>query len=276
MYTPPQLRPDGLDTAARGRGNLMREQAGRRQGKAPPQYSRDGRWWWDGLQWTPVQQGAAQAQPLSRWDGQRWISLDERFWWDGTAWQPLNALDAVGLPPRVLGGAGQKWYRRFWPTSPRGRHRIVVGSQVRGADARTYRVHGARIVGRRRRYYAYGSDGDYYWLPDSVIYSSGGDLCIQAEPERAGPPDADGKPSDCARSEWVSGPGEYLNEAGAANWASDATVGGANSSLDFSPSDSGGTWSDAGGSGGTLSDSGGSFDSGSSSSGGGGSSDSPG
>src|SRR5262249_50326694 len=42
-----------------------------------------------------------------------------------------------------------------------------------------------------------------YWLSDSVIYSSGVDLCIQSEPERAGPPDADGKPSDCARSEWV-------------------------------------------------------------------------
>jgi len=241
----------------------MSEQAGQQQGKAPPQYSPDGRWWWDGQQWTPVQQTAAQSQPLWRWDGQRWISLDDRFWWDGTSWQPLKAPDVVGLSRRAQGGAGQKWYQRFWPTSPRLRHRIVVGSQVQGADARTYRVRGARIVGRKRRYYAYGSDGNYYWLSDSAIYPSGGDLCIQAEPLRAGPPDVGGKPSDCARSDWVSGPGDYVLEDSATSWVSDATIGGTSSSSDLGPSDSGTTWSDSGGS----------SDSGSGSSGGSGSSD---
>ena len=44
---------------------MMTGQPGQQQkGKAPPQYSPDGRWWWDGHQWTPVQQ--ATAQPLSQ------------------------------------------------------------------------------------------------------------------------------------------------------------------------------------------------------------------
>jgi len=149
------------------------------------------------------------------------------------------------------------WYQRFWPTSPRLRNRIVVGSQVLGADDRTYRVSGAGIVGRERRYYAYGSDGNYYWLSDGEIQRSGGDLCIQAEPQRAGPPDADGKPSDCAASDWVTGPGEYNLNDSATNWAPDATIEGTSSSADFSSSDSGSTWSDSGG----TSDSGTSSDS---------------
>ncbi len=243
---------------------MMTEQPGQQQGKAPPQYSPDGRWWWDGQQWTPVQQAPAQPQSLWRWDGRRWISLDNRFWWDGTTWQPVQVPDAVGLLRGAQGGAGQMSYRRFWPTSPRLRHRIVVGSQVRGADARTYRVRGARIVRRKRRYYAYGSDGSYYWLPNSAIYTSAGDLCIQDEPQRAGPPDVDGKPSDCPRSDWITGPGDYVLNDSATNWVSDATIGGTNDPSDVSPSDFGSTGSDSGGS----SDSGASSDSG-----GGGSSD---
>ncbi|HKF19611.1 MAG TPA: hypothetical protein VKF14_20800 [Candidatus Dormibacteraeota bacterium] len=237
----------------------MTGQPGQQQGEAPPQYSPDGRWWWDGRQWTPVHQEAARVQSPWRWDGRRWISLDDRFWWDGTTWQPVEVL-----PRRAQGGAGQMWYRRLWPTSPRLRRRIVVGSQVRGGDARTYRVSGAGIVGGRRRYYAYGSDGNYYWLSDRGICISGGELCTHAEPQRAGPPDADGKPSDCAASDWITGPGEYTLYDGGANWAPDATIEGTSGSADFSSSDSGSTWSDSSGS----SDSGSSSDSG-----GGGSSD---
>ena len=237
----------------------MTGQPGQQQGKAPPQYSPDGRWWWDGQQWTLVDQEPAQLQPPWRWDGRRWISLDNRFRWDGTTWQPVEVPDAVGLRRGAQGGAGRMWYQRFWPTSPRLRHRIVVGSQVRGADARTYRVSGADIVGRKRRYYAYGSDGNYYWLSDGEIHTPGGDLCIRAEPQRAGPPDADGKPSECAASDWITGPGEYILNDSATNWAPDATIEGTSSPAGFSASDSGSTWSDSGGSSdtGTSSDSGG-------------------
>jgi hypothetical protein len=237
---------------------MMTGQPGQQQSEAP-QYSPDGRWWWDGGQWTPVRQEAAQLQSPWRWDGRRWVSLDNRFWWDGTTWQPVEVPDAIGLPRRAQGGAGQMWYQRLWPTRHRLRHRILVGSHVRGADARTYRVSGAGVVRRKRSYYAYCSDGNYYWLSDRAIYTSGDELCTHAEPQRAGPPDVDGKPSDCAASDWITGRGEYILYDSATTWAPDATIGGTNTSADFSSSDAGSTWSDSSGSSdsGTSSDSGG-------------------
>ena len=39
----------------------MNELPSQRQG-APPPYSSDGRWWWDGQRWIPVQQAPAQLQ----------------------------------------------------------------------------------------------------------------------------------------------------------------------------------------------------------------------
>ena len=110
---------------------MMTGQPGQQQSEAP-QYSPDGRWWWDGGQWTPVRQEAAQLQSPWRWDGRRWVSLDNRFWWDGTTWQPVEVPDAIGLPRRAQGGAGQMWYQRLWPT--RHRLRLAVAAAARDGD----------------------------------------------------------------------------------------------------------------------------------------------
>lgn len=179
------------------------------------------------------------AQPW-RWDGQRWVSLDDRFWWDGSVWQPLQQVCE--------------------PTSPRLRHRLAVGSQVHGGDARMYRVRGASIKrGRfwsrpRLSYYAEGSDGAFYWLLEDAIRLFAEGLWFRAEPEPAAGPGSDGRPGDCPASAWHTGSeGQILADS-----APDGTCGDSGGPpYDAGSPDSGG-WSDAGGS----SDMGGSSDGG--------------
>ena len=44
----------------------MSEQQGQQKGQATPQYSPDGRWWWDGQQWTPVPEAPPEASLTGR------------------------------------------------------------------------------------------------------------------------------------------------------------------------------------------------------------------
>ena len=70
---------------------------------APPQFSPDGRWWWDGSQWIPAPM--PQMPPATTSSTLvRQFSADGRFWWDGQRWLPYrrvtwNSLHLHGNPP---------------------------------------------------------------------------------------------------------------------------------------------------------------------------------
>jgi hypothetical protein len=48
------------------------------------QRSEDGKWWWDGTDWQPVE-GAQSTAPA---EGQ--LSEDGKWRWDGSDWQPID------------------------------------------------------------------------------------------------------------------------------------------------------------------------------------------
>lgn len=96
--------------------------------------------------------------------------------------------------------------RRARPTSPRLRHRLAVGSQVRGADGHMYRVRGIASSIAGARYYAERDDGYFVWLLADAIRELVEGAFFPAEPQPACAPEADGRPSDCPASDWVSAP----------------------------------------------------------------------
>ena len=59
MYTP---APGWAGAGGEDEADAMREDSGRQQSNAPPQYSPDGQWWWNGQQWISVQEAPAQRQ----------------------------------------------------------------------------------------------------------------------------------------------------------------------------------------------------------------------
>ncbi len=65
---------------------------------APPQYSADGRWWWDGYRWIPC------ALPLPAWTAWDWQEQEEgrrrtpRSLWVALVGLLLLLLIAVGPP----------------------------------------------------------------------------------------------------------------------------------------------------------------------------------
>lgn len=82
----------------------------------PPQVSPDGKFYWDGAQWVPVQHRPAEAStattetatPASTTNvivrGGRSLSPDQRFWWDGAQWLPYrpitwNSIQIHSNPP---------------------------------------------------------------------------------------------------------------------------------------------------------------------------------
>ncbi len=54
--------PGRAGAGGKGEADAMSDESGRQQRDVPPQYSPDGRWWWDGHQWVPVQQAPVQRQ----------------------------------------------------------------------------------------------------------------------------------------------------------------------------------------------------------------------
>lgn len=82
----------------------------------PPQVSPDGKFYWDGARWAPVQSVAAQvAAPSGTMPapgaatnliarGGRWFTPDQRLWWDGNQWLPYrrvtwNSIHIRSNPP---------------------------------------------------------------------------------------------------------------------------------------------------------------------------------
>lgn len=205
----------------------------------PAQYSPDGRWWWDGHQWIAAQQAQAQLQSSAFEQPRQRVRPGRYPGWVAALWDLLVGKTA--------------W--NSGPASPRLRHSIVVGSQLWDAGGRSYEVRGARFVRGKPRYYAFRSDGVYYWLSESAISATTGDLIVRGEPQCAGAPDANGKPSDCPTTDWVTGPADQMLVGSSSDWVSNEPRG------SDSSGDRGWSYSDS-----SSSDSGGSFDSGGSSS----------
>ncbi len=65
-----------------------------------PQFSEDGRWWWDGSEWRAVDDHEA-----ARDGGTVQLSPDGHWQWDGTQWVP--SATALGSPGRFQLDAGQ-------------------------------------------------------------------------------------------------------------------------------------------------------------------------
>ena len=82
----------------------------------PPQVSPDGKFYWDGARWVPVEHGSAEAPSPSTETatpsattnviarGGRWLSPDQKFWWDGGQWLPYrpitwNSIQIHSNPP---------------------------------------------------------------------------------------------------------------------------------------------------------------------------------
>lgn len=157
------------------------------------------------------------------------------------------------------------------PAVPALQNRVRVGSQVRDASGRRYEVRGARLAQGQPQYYAYGTDDRaFYWFSSSAIQSIGGDLVTHAEPQSAGAPDADGRPSDCPSSDWLTGPADQVlvrEELGGGWEPGGSSVTDGSSDSVWSTSDAG-SWDSGTGSidSGSSFDSGGSSDSGSGSS----------
>ena len=67
-------RPQHAGSGGNGGGELTDGQPGQGQGGPTPQYSVDGRWWWDGQRWAPVQQApAAHASQSRHFTPGRWL-----------------------------------------------------------------------------------------------------------------------------------------------------------------------------------------------------------
>jgi hypothetical protein len=85
---------------------------------APPQYSRDGRWWWDGSRWSEVTPdwpprlaGAAAAPPQ--------VAVEERATGLRLPHVPLHLVVALGAVMAVLvAGAGIAWVVQHRPLPP--------------------------------------------------------------------------------------------------------------------------------------------------------------
>jgi hypothetical protein len=63
---------------------------------ADAQLSEDGRWWWDGAQWQPVEPGPQAGYDTGSFAPGR-LSDDGQWRWDGTQWQPAGEAP-VPLP----------------------------------------------------------------------------------------------------------------------------------------------------------------------------------
>jgi hypothetical protein len=68
---------------------------------APPQVSPDGKFYWDGARWVPLQ-SAADTNLIPR--GGRWFTPDGRLWWDGNRWLRYrritwNSIHIYSNPP---------------------------------------------------------------------------------------------------------------------------------------------------------------------------------
>ena len=60
----------------------------RRITHAPPQWSADGRWWWDGQRWIPRPQTLRSEDGLWWWNGERWLPVR----WPRAQLRPRDAL----------------------------------------------------------------------------------------------------------------------------------------------------------------------------------------
>ncbi len=63
----------------------------------PPQVSPDGKFYWDGQRWVPMQAALAPEPPQPRQ-----LSPDGKYYWDGERWVPVALMDEEGIarPPK--------------------------------------------------------------------------------------------------------------------------------------------------------------------------------
>ena len=73
---------------------------------APPsrQLSPDGKYWWDGSKWVPLDVQSAPPPVVQSGSIQRQFSPDGRWWWDGQRWLPYkpitwNSIQLRSNPP---------------------------------------------------------------------------------------------------------------------------------------------------------------------------------
>ncbi len=68
----------------------------------PPQVSPDGKFYWDGTRWVPMQTPAAPGpQPVAESARSLQLSLDGKSYWDGERWVPTTAPTTSGVPAQI-------------------------------------------------------------------------------------------------------------------------------------------------------------------------------
>ena len=80
----------------------MNEESGQHPDLAPPQHSSDGRWWWDGRQWRPIQEAALPPGP-----GEAGPPTDEQKLWGLLSHLSLFVLAIIG-PVIVMQTLGKR------------------------------------------------------------------------------------------------------------------------------------------------------------------------